>query len=166
MSTFFIALPVMVLLTILHSALFSRFDLLGVVPQFIPLVALAWALVRGPLEGYVWAFIAGICIDLFSSSPLGVSPLALMTAVLLITTLQRTIAISRFFIPMILGGIGMFTFSLTTILLLRLSGYPIVWSSVAPLPVSAILHGFLILPLFWVINGLDSRVSKRVQVSG
>ena len=41
---------------------------------------------------------------------------------------------------MILGGIGMFTFSLVSVLLLRLSGYPIVWSSVATVPVTVVLH--------------------------
>jgi rod shape-determining protein MreD len=126
---------------------------------------LAWALVRGPVEGYVWAFVAGLCIDLFSAAPVGISSLALMLAVLLVTTLQQSIAINRFFIPMLLGGIGMLTFSLTTVLLLRLSGYPIVWSTLRPLLVSAVLHAFLILPFYWVINGINERISTRIQTS-
>jgi rod shape-determining protein MreD len=165
MNSAFIAFPVLLLLTVIQTTLLPQTTILGAPPQLIPLTVLAWALVRGSAEGLVWAFIGGLLIDLFSPSPVGLSSLALMTAVLLMTTLQQSIAINRFFIPMILGGIGMFTFSLTSVLLLRLSGYPIVWSTIAPVPLGALLHAFLILPVYWIIDGANTRFAGRGRVT-
>ncbi len=164
MSTVFIAIPVLLLLTVVQSTILAQVTILGATPQLLPLFVLAWAMVRGSAEGLIWAFVAGLFIDLFSVSPLGISSLALMTAVLLVTTLQQNIALNRFFIPMILGGIGMFTFSLVSVLLLRLSGYPIVWSSVATVPVTVVLHAFMILPIYWVIDSLNNRFMARRRI--
>lgn len=165
MSTIFIAIPVLLLLTIVQSTILAQVIVLGATPQLMPLLILAWAMVRGPVEGLVWAFVAGLLIDVFSASPLGISSLALMAAVLLVTTLQQSIALNRFFIPMILGGIGMFTFSLVSVLLLRLSGYPIVWSGVATVPVTVVLHAFMILPVYWIIDSLNNRVMARRRIT-
>ena len=78
---FYAAIPLMAVLAILQTAVLPRFPIAGLEPQLVFLVALAWGLLRGLEEGLVWAFIAGLWLDLFSMTPLGLSSLAFMAAV-------------------------------------------------------------------------------------
>ena len=68
----YIAIPVMALLAIVQSAILPRFPIVGLTPQLLFIVALVWGNPRGLVEGLIWAFIAGIFVDLFSLAPLGI----------------------------------------------------------------------------------------------
>ncbi|MCZ7670303.1 MAG: rod shape-determining protein MreD [Chloroflexi bacterium] len=55
--------------------------------QLLLLVVVSWTLLHGLEEGLVWAFVAGLCIDLFSIGPTGATALAYLTAVLAVASL-------------------------------------------------------------------------------
>ena len=117
---FFLVIPLMVVLTILQSTLLPQIPILGVVPQLWLLASIAWALLRGWQEGIIWAFIAGLLVDLFSVGPMGVTSLALMAAVGVVVLLQRSLPEYRVVIPVILTVIGTLVFWLVYLLLLRI----------------------------------------------
>ena len=77
----YLAIPVMLVLGVAQASILPRFPILGVSPQLLFLVALAWGDIRGLEEGLIWAFIAGLFADLFSLAPLGISSLAFMAGV-------------------------------------------------------------------------------------
>ena len=117
---FYIAFPIMVVLAILQSTVLPRFPLFGIVPQLWFLFTIAWALHRGLEQGFVWAFIAGVIVDLFSASPMGVTTLALMTSVAAVVFLQRRLPANRIFIPALLAALATIIFWFVYLLLLRI----------------------------------------------
>ena len=86
---FYLVIPLMIVLTIVQSTLLPQFPILGATPQLWLIATIAWALLRGWQEGIIWAFVAGIFVDLFSAAPLGVTSLALMAAVGVVVFLQH-----------------------------------------------------------------------------
>jgi len=164
-SSIYLAVPLMLLLTVAQTAVLPRFPLLGLIPQLPFLVALAWGLLRGIEEGVVWAFVAGFCLDLFSIGPMGLTALTFMTAVLTVTWIEQNFPQNRFFMPVIVAILGTLIYLFLYLFLLRLLGYQSNLLAAASLPPVAILHGALILPVYWLMYFLDRRFRpRRVEI--
>lgn len=116
----YLAFPLLVILVVVQSAVLSRFLILGIVPQLLLLVAVAWGLIYGMREGLIVGFVAGLLADLFSASPLGISSLAMITAVLVVVTIKRYFPENRVVLPALLTGLATLIFWLLTIVLLRI----------------------------------------------
>lgn len=160
-SSVYLAVPVMVVLSILQSAFLTRFPMFGMVPQLPLLVALAWGLLHGINEGVMWAFWAGIALDLFSAGPMGASALAFIGGVAVATWVEQALPPNRIFLPPLLAAVATFISLFLYMLLLRVLGRAIpVQSFLDSLPL-LMLHGGLILPIIWMTGGLERLVSVR-----
>jgi rod shape-determining protein MreD len=155
----------MALLSILQSAVLPRFPVLGLTPQILFLVALAWGLHRGINEGVFWAFIAGFFTDLFSLTPMGVSSLTFMIATAVTIGLQRLLPPSRFILPMLLATVATLIYLFLYALLLRLLGNSLRMDALLSLLPVALLHGFLILPIYLLMEAILRVLRpRRVEV--
>ena len=190
--SFYLAIPMMAILVVLQSTVLSKLPIFGVVPQLWLLATIAWALQNGLRQGFVWALIAGIFVDLFSASPLGVTTLALMASVAVVVFIQRHLPENRLLLPAVLGAVATLVFWLVYLLLLRIiipltinelqflgissmadnarvpdllgdiaSGYALGGPVLAYVLTTALLHAFLILPVYWGFYGLDRLFGPR-----
>jgi rod shape-determining protein MreD len=160
-STIYLAFPVMLALAVLQTAVLPRFPILGMVPQIALLVALAWGLLRGINEGIVWAFVGGLCLDLFSVAPIGTTALAFMLAITAVTWIENAFPTSRFFLPVVMAALATLIYLFIYLLLLRLLGHPINLQTAAELSPTALLHSALILPVYWIMYLLDQLFRPR-----
>lgn len=164
-SSIYVAIPVMVILTVLQTAVLPHLTILGLSPQLPFLVALSWALVRGPEEGVIWAFIAGLFLDMFSLTPLGVTSLAYMIGILAVIWIVRALPTSRVILPVVLALLATLVYLAVFVLIMQLLGRPINLTSAASLQPLALLHAALILPVYWILYGIDRRLQpRRVEV--
>jgi rod shape-determining protein MreD len=160
-ATIYVAIPLMLLLAVLQTAVLPRFPIFGLVPQISFLVALSWSLLHGLEEGLAWGFVAGIALDLFSIGPLGATALAYMTAVLAVAGLVRVLPENRFFIPVIMAALGSAISLFVYLLFVRLLGFSAsVETAVTLAPIILLNAGFM-LPVYWLINSIDRRVYPR-----
>jgi rod shape-determining protein MreD len=153
-ASIYLAIPLMLLLTVLQTAVLPLFPIFGVVPQLPVLAAFSWGLLRGPQEGIGWAFVAGLCLDLFSAGPFGAHAVALIMAVFVVAVAQMSFPQSRFVLPVVLAGLGSFIFLYAYAFLIRVGGYTFNWVLTAAFPAQAILQAFLIVPMYWLLYGL------------
>ena len=164
-STVILAIPLMALLTVLHTAVLPHFPILGVVPSLPFLVALAWGLLRGVTEGVIWAFIAGFFMDLFTAAPAGGLALTYMIAVLVAILINEVLPANRFVIPMLLAAIATIIQQLLYTIYLGLFGYNMVQSISTSLLATVLLQAFLILPIYWLLYLIQRAVwPKPVEV--
>ncbi len=157
----YLAVPVMLVLAVVQTAVLPHFPILGLIPQPVFLVALSWGLLRGINEGIVWAFIGGICLDLFSVGPLGATALAFMLAILAVTWVENAMPTSRFFLPMIMAALATLIYLFVYFFLLRLLGQQFNMQTAVALSPLAILHGALVLPIYWLMYYLDRGFRPR-----
>ncbi len=164
-GTLLIALPLMLLLAVLQTAVWPYFAIWGVEPQLVVLTAVVWGMLRGPEEGAVWALIGGIFLDLFSVGPFGLNALALVIATIATALVQHALPTSRFILPSVLGALGTALFLLVQFVLLPLSGWSLGLGVVRMLPTLAVLQGVVIVPVYWVLYTLDKRLRNTAVVS-
>lgn len=164
-STILIAVPVIVLLTVLQTAVLPYFPLLGIVPALPFLMALAWGLLRGMNEGVVWAFIAGLFMDLFTAAPAGGLALTYMIAVLAACFINELLPDNRTVIPMLLAGLATAIQQILYAAFLAVFGYNILQMAAMTLLPTILVHTFLILPIYWLLYLIQRLVwPKPVEV--
>jgi rod shape-determining protein MreD len=121
-SSIYVAMPLMIVLAIIQTAVLPLFPSMALMPQVPLLVILSRGLLRGVNDGVLWAFVAGISLDLFSASPLGLTSLALMAAILIVIWIGRVLPPNRLLLPTLLCGLATIIWQLLYLLLLRLFG--------------------------------------------
>jgi rod shape-determining protein MreD len=150
----YVALGLLAVLAIGQATVFSRFPLFGIVPQFALVAAICWALLRGPYEGLIWAFIASFFLDLFSIGPLGSTALPLMVAVLAVTQVRQIIPENPYALPPLLAGLAMAIYMVLYTLLLQVTRPGVGWQWLQQLPGTVLLHAILTLPVYWLLHAV------------
>lgn len=156
---YYLSLPIMALLMVIQSTILPRFPIFVMVPQLELLAALAWGLLRGPNEGVVWAFVGGVLFDLFSTGPMGATPLALMAAVLIVSFVQANLPPNRLLWPIFLGGLGTLVYLLLYSGLARLLGKNP--AGISNLSSIILLHALFMLPIYWPLVALNNILNPR-----
>ncbi len=95
-----------VTLVVLQTALFPSLRLWGAAPDLLLVATIAVAYERGPQTGAIFGFVAGLAIDCFLSSPLGVSALAFTLVGYGFGVFQGGLVRSARWMAPLLGGLG------------------------------------------------------------
>lgn len=160
LRSLYFAVPLLLLLGILQSAVAPYFTIFGLVPQWLALVAIAWGLLNTPEEGVAWAFVAGVCSDLFSVGPFGVSAVAFIVGVFAVSLIQSGLPNSPVLLPIGLTAVATLIYAWVAFLLLRLFGYPIPATALASAVTLAVIHALLILPIYAALRALRNRFGQ------
>ncbi|GJM40981.1 MAG: hypothetical protein DHS20C20_12630 [Ardenticatenaceae bacterium] len=161
----YLAIPLMIVLGVVETAVLPHFPIFGSSPQLTLLVALAWGFLFGIEEGAVWAFFAGIFTDLFSITPMGVSSLAFMVGVTAVLWLQQALPTSRIFLSLLFTALATIISFVFALALLRLFGTITNFQSINGLPTTILINILAILPIYGLIYMIN-RVTRprRVQL--
>jgi rod shape-determining protein MreD len=161
----YLAIPVMIVLGLMETAVLPHFPILGTTPQLAFLVALAWGLLYGAEEGTVWAFFAGIFTDMYSITPMGMSSLAFMVGITAVLWAQQALPTSRVLLPLALAALATIISFLIEVVLLRLSGTITNFQSVNILPTLILINVLTILPIYWLLYMISRVIQpRRVQL--
>jgi rod shape-determining protein MreD len=164
-SSVYLAIPLMVILALVETAVLPHFPILGATPQLTFLVALAWGLLYGVEEGAVWAFFAGVFSDFFSITPVGVSSLAFMVGVTAVIFAQQLLPKSRVLLPLVLTALATIVSFILDIVMLRLFGAIADLQSIVVLPTVILINVLAILPVYWLFYFVNHlRRPRRVQL--
>lgn len=151
----YLGIIMMLVLTVLQAALFGRFPTFGVILQPAIVVVLAWALLRGPYEGLIWAFIAGILLDIFSITPTGTTALALMVSVIAVVYLNQLFPENPYALPVLLSGLGVGIYFLLYTIIIWIARFGFNERFLASLPIAVLLHAILSMPIYWLLRTVD-----------
>ncbi len=98
----------LILLTVLQTAVFPHLRVAGVVPDLGLVAAVAIAVRYGPETGAAFGFAAGLASDLFLQTPLGLAALSFALTAYLVGAMQNTLARpARWMRPAIAVGGGL-----------------------------------------------------------
>jgi rod shape-determining protein MreD len=153
---FFIGVPIVLLLAVLQSAVFSHLGLLEGRPDLVLLAVIAWSLAGRANEAMAWGFAGGLALDLLSGLPLGVSALSLVAIAYLASLTEGRFWEGHLLVPIGAALAGGALFHAVEVLALALGGHPIDLAVLAPrilLP-SLFMDVILALPAFQAAGSL------------
>ncbi len=149
-SSLLVALPVMVILTIVQTTVLPRLPLFEVIPSLPFLVALAWSLLSSLEEGIVWAFIGGLFMDIFTIAPVGGLSLTYMAATVGASLIYDLLPANRIVVPTLTAAVATMLQQLLYMLYLRLFGITISVSLTGILQI-IMENVFVFLPIYWLL---------------
>jgi rod shape-determining protein MreD len=100
----------------------------GVHPDLVLILVIGWTFLRGLREGVIWALIAGLSLDLTSGAPFGLFTLSMLVVSLATSLFHGRLFGSSIILPLILTFPLSLLFNGLALLLLNLTGRPIIWS--------------------------------------
>jgi rod shape-determining protein MreD len=117
---YYIMIPLLIVASLLQSTVATRFEIRGVKPDIVLLLIMVGSLIYGSRSSIGWAFVGGLCLDIFSGGPMGTSSLALMAAALVASTGHRTLSRFNVFVPVgvAMASTAVYGLSYVSILLL------------------------------------------------
>ncbi|HAJ36120.1 MAG TPA: rod shape-determining protein MreD [Chloroflexi bacterium] len=124
-ALYYLMIPLLLLFSLLQSTTVARFKLAGVKPDLVLLLIVVGALVYGARPAVLWAFIAGIGLDIFSGGPLGASSLALMASALIAGLGHRPFSRFNILVPLTAVALGTLAYAavyLTILAILDVTG--------------------------------------------
>jgi rod shape-determining protein MreD len=135
---------------LIQSAVMPHLTLWGVKPDLMLLVVISWSLLRGAREGIVWGFIGGLCLDLLSGAPFGLSALALLIVSFFSGLGEATVFRTYIMLPLATVFVASLIYDLIFLLALRTLGWSVAWlDSFIRLVLPASLLNVLLTPLVY-----------------
>lgn len=141
---------------VLQTTLFPDLRLFGVAPDLVLVGAIAVAYRVGPERGAIYGFAAGLAIDLFLQTPLGISALSFAIVGYGIGILQTGLSRPPRFVAAMVGGAGGLAGGLIFVAIAALAGEDqvIALRSLWVLGLAALYDALLAVPMFRVARGL------------
>jgi rod shape-determining protein MreD len=154
--TILVALPLLGVLLVLQSAVFSRIPLLHGTADLVLLAIIAWALQKRVQTAWHWGIIGGLLVSFVSALPLGVVMGGYLLAVGLALALRSRVWQVPVLAMMVATFFGTMIVHLITMVVLRVSGVPLPWLQTLNLVIlpSVLLNLLLALPFYVMLGDL------------
>ena len=157
----------LILLALLQATVVPVIPYLGIRPDLVLLLVLAWTMVRGIKEGAIAALIGGLALDIFSPLPLGTHALAMLVIIVPVGWLGAPFYRGNLVFP--IGGAFLATLIYNVILLglSTLLGQNILWGGLlwrVVLPM-ALIEATLMPIVYWMLDRIDRRVHPRFTIA-
>lgn len=155
-------LLLLVLATLLQSALFSEVTIFGARPNLPLVLVIAWTVLRGGREGLIWGLAGGLLLDFYSAAPFGSFTIAMLVVALVASLIEElpfqptvlVVVIATLFLSPLFHFVAMVTMQS----LGRNVAWGYRWVLLAP---AALLDGALILLLYRALRLLSSLAGER-----
>lgn len=130
-------------------------------PQLVLVALLLWSAAREPREGLLWAFGAGLFLDLLTLSPLGGEVLALLPVVVIGWASRSRFFQSGLLFPLVMAMLATVAHDLTLAVLAPLLGRQSDFAGLARLGLlGALLNSLVVPPLYPIVQLLDRWMGR------
>ncbi len=164
--TIYLVVPLLAIVAILQTTIVPHLTIWGVFADLPLLVVVSWSLLRGPREGIVWGFVAGLVVDLFSGAPFGAATLALIAVGFLSGLAQAATYRAHLALSAVVMFLATIVYDLLFLLVIQVAGEPAAWRAIRDsfvyliLP-SALLNAVLTPMIMLSMRWLCSRFSRE-----
>ncbi|HZY44328.1 MAG TPA: rod shape-determining protein MreD [Anaerolineae bacterium] len=163
MSLYF-TIPFLALLAIFQATAAPQISIASGHPDLLLLCVMSWELVQARGEGYSWALIGGIGLDLLGGGPFGASILGLLAVTLVADWLGGGLFRDRVALPLITALAGTFAFHGVYLIVLTLFGWKIdIFDAIVRVMLPSAVLNMILSPIAY---RLMSALHRRVTPSG
>ncbi len=163
MSLYFV-IPFLALLAVFQATAAPQIRITSGSVNLLLLCVMSWEQIEARGEGYVWAFVGGLTVDLISGGPFGASALGLLAATFVANRLGGGLIRDQVILPLVTAVAGTFAYNGVYLIVLRLFGIPIdVVTAITQVIVPSALLNMLVSP---IVARLMLALHRRVKPVG
>jgi rod shape-determining protein MreD len=161
------ALWLLPVLALLQSSLVPHFAVRGIFPSVVLIAVVDWGILRGSDQGMLWAFVAGVFVDLFSGFPFGTSTVALVIIASLVSLGEGTFIRTHALLPLATVFGATLMYYLIALFVLQSAQQPVDWFGVLryiAVP-AAVYNAILNIVGYPLMRRLEGRVYPMPRAS-
>ena len=159
----YLAVPFLLLVSLLQSTLSPRLQIGAVWPDFLLLVVMSWALLRRANEALLWSLLGGLIVDLVSGGPFGGTVMALIAVTAVASLMANGAFQGRTILPVVAAFVATLAFHGVYVLAMLLVGQRVDGLDALlriALP-SAVYNSALSLFVFGIMTAVDRRIRPK-----
>ncbi|MBI2939215.1 MAG: rod shape-determining protein MreD [Chloroflexi bacterium] len=158
----YLAMIVLLLGALVQAAVLPQVQIGQASVNLVLLLVVSWSMLRGIEEGTLWAIVGGICADLFSAAPFGVSIVALGCVALLAATIGEPLRQLHDYLPLISVALLTIVYYLVLGIAMALFGWPVDWTPTVALLVlpAATLNTLWMVPVHLLLRAVDRCTAR------
>lgn len=162
---YYLLIPLLGMTALLQTTLMPAFQVFNAVPSLVLVVVVGYTMEYGSQRGLIWAFIAGLWLDLLSGMPFGTSAIALLIVVFVIGSLSATLFRGHILIIALGGLLAGVLYGLITVGILSLLGRQTHWPEViVGVILPNVLYDAVLLSLLYpVVRWMGGIVNGRQE---
>lgn len=148
------------LTALFQASVAGHFAIGGNIPGLVLILVIDWGILRGTDEGMLWAFVGGLCLDVFSGWPIGTNTVSLVIVASLVSLGEGTFMRTHALVPIATVFAATILYYAVALFILESTQQPVAWMTefrMAVLPV-AIYNALINIPGFWLVKRLENRV--------
>jgi rod shape-determining protein MreD len=159
----YLLVPILAMIVVIQATLLVRIRFLGVSPNLMLAVVVAWGLLRGIEAGIVWGFVGGLVFDLIAGAPLGMSSLALMTICFLTGLGESNLFQGNIFLPVIVVTLATPLYGWMILSAQQLRGLHVDWPNVTLYVIlpELLLNGTLVILVYPALRWLAQQLGSE-----
>jgi rod shape-determining protein MreD len=160
-----LAALLLLMAALVQASVMPAFPVFGVVPNLVLALAVCWTVVRGQQEAMIVVPMAGLCLGLVGSQPLGVTLLATMPVVLFSELRALRLTPSDFLLTVVIVFLSSMVYEMVLLVALRLEGESVGWFAAflrVVLP-TGIVSVLFTPPLYWLVRSRSEGLRRRIR---
>jgi len=158
-------LPLLLVVALFQTTILPEITILGVKPELMLLVVLAWSLLRKAEEGLFWAFLGGLTLDIFSGGPFGASALALLVISFIAGRVEASTIRTSFLLPMAAALAGTLLYQVLFLLIIQLIRGAVPWiDSLLGVILPSLAVNTLLMPVIFRLAVWLDRKTGRPEI--
>jgi len=164
--SYYIGLPLLLLFALIEASVLPMFRVAGLQPNIVLVLLVAWLMLRGPGEAFVFIAVAGVCIGLVDGAPLGTALLALSPLFLVQEARGTQLSEQSFVLAVVFTVLTTFAFHLIYLAVFTLQGQAGDWPA-AVLRVfipTAFLNVIVLLPTYFFLSAASQDLRRAGYV--
>ena len=147
MASPLLVIPLLGALALLQSTIFPHLAILNAWPNLVLLAVVGWTLLRGLIEGLVWAFIGGLWLDLLSGGVFGLSMVTLVLVAFAVSFLEANLFREHTVLVLAIVILAQLLYGVVALAVLRLLGHPVAtWTMFWRIVIPTALYTSLLTP--------------------
>jgi rod shape-determining protein MreD len=148
----YIVVPFLLVVAVLQASIVPTMAVGGVFADLPLVLVVSWSLLRGVQQGMLWAFIAGIAVDLLSGAPFGAATFSLMAAAGLSGLARRSAVRAHLALLLVTSLLMTIIYGLVFLAILQVSGRSVDWlGSLYRVVLPSAIPNVVLMPLFFVV---------------
>ena len=160
--SYYIGLPLVLLCALVEAAVLPLFRVYGLQPNLVLVLLVAWLMLRGPGEGFVFIALGGVMLGLVDGAPLGTALLAMAPMFFLHETRGSQLREGGLVLTIVFTLIMTVSYHLVYLTVYTLQGQNGPWLEAFTrivLP-TALLNAVVLLPIYYLVS-MRSKELRR-----
>ena len=160
--SYYVGLPLVILLALIEAAVLPMFRFYGLQPNLVLVLLVAWLMLRGPGEGFVFITFGGFVLGFFDGAPMGTALIAMAPMFVLHEAIGSQLREGGIVLTIVFMVIATISFHLVYLAVFTINGQNGSWleAMIRIVVPTAFVNVVVLLPVYFLVSMASQELRR------